>query len=139
MSDPVVHEVPYRVRYGDTDKMGVMYYGNYMRLFEIARTEMLRATGIPYAHLEKMGYLLPVLEAHCSYLRPLLYDDAVTVECTYTPELSPVLRIEYRILRSGETLAAGWTRHTFVSEDGFKPVKPPQPFLKAMGLWNNER
>lgn len=136
MSSTIVHRTEYRVRYSDTDKMGVVYYGNYMRLFEIGRTELLRSAGLPYAELEADGYLMPVLEAHAEYLSPARYDDVVTIETSYTMEHSPVLVLRYELRRGSDTLASGWTRHSFVSAAEFKPVRPPRRFFDAMASYN---
>lgn len=128
----VTHDTVYRIRYSDTDTMGVVYYGNYMRLFEIGRTELLRAADIPYASFEAEGLYLPVLEAHAEYLAPARYDDEIVISTSYTPEVSPVLDLRYRIHRSGDTLVTGWTRHTFVSASTFRPVRPPRRFVEGI-------
>lgn len=132
MSTAIVHRTEYRVRYSDTDKMGVVYYGNYMRLFEIGRTELLRAAGLPYADLERDGFLLPVLEAHAEYHEPARYDDLLTIETSYVPAHSPVITLSYELRCKDHTLATGWTRHSFVSASAFKPVRPPRRFFEAM-------
>ena len=71
--------VQHRVIYADTDQMGVAYYGNYARFFEIGRTEALRDLGIVYAELEKTGIIMPVTRMNIKYLRPLLYDELITI------------------------------------------------------------
>lgn len=138
MQAAVVFESTYRVRYSDTDKMGVVYYGNYMRLFEIGRTELLRAAGLPYVELETAGYLLPVLEAHAEYVSPARYDDVLAISTRYTMEYSPVIVLHYEIKRETNTLARGWTRHSFVRAQDFKPVRPPQRFFDAMKSFTNQ-
>ncbi|MBP7402754.1 MAG: acyl-CoA thioesterase [Clostridia bacterium] len=115
-------QTEFRVRYYETDAMGIVHHSNYLRWFELARTEYLREIGTPYRALEESGLLAVVLEAHCKYLRPARYDDRVTVRVrlgAYTP-----VRIElvYEVLRDGESLCSGWTRHAFL-RDG-KPVAP---------------
>ena len=72
-----------RVIYGDTDAMGFAYYGNYLKWFEIGRSEWFRKTGTTYRELEKSGLYLPVVEAHCSYLKPAFYDDLLTIETSF--------------------------------------------------------
>lgn len=136
MSAEIVHLTEYRVRYSDTDKMGVVYYGNYLRLFEIGRTELLRSSGLPYVDLERDGLLLPVLEAQCEYLSPARYDDVVVIETRYDFAYSPVITLKYELRRGNETLARGWTRHSFVSASGFTPVRPPQRFFDAMNAYH---
>ena len=111
-------DCPYRVCYGDTDKMGVVYYANYFEFFERGRTEMMRAAGFPYSRLEEMGILLPVTEAKCRYFAPARYDDLLTVRSVVL-ELGRVrLRIgtqvwcEDKLLVSGEvTLASVNAEH----------------------------
>jgi acyl-CoA thioester hydrolase len=108
-----------RVIYGDTDQMGVVYYGNYLRYFEAARTEWLRSKGATYRDFETAHAIyLPVAEAKVSYKRPARYDDVITVE-TRLGELGRVsLRFDYRVVRGEDLLALGHTVHACVSRDG---------------------
>lgn len=131
-SGRIVRSTEIRVRYADTDKMGVVYNGNYLRFFEIGRTELLRDIGIPYAQLESEGYLLPVLEAHVEFVSPARYDDLITIETTYVYRVSPILELKYNIIRDGLTLARGFTRHTFVDDATFKPKRPARRFVDAV-------
>lgn len=88
-----------RVRYEETDQMGVVYHGNYLKYFEVGRTEMMRHYGFPYSELEKKGVLLTVVEAQCRYLAGARYDDQLRVE-THAKIVSPLrLRFHYRIVR----------------------------------------
>lgn len=135
MNTAIVHQTSYRVRYSDTDKMGVVYHGNYLRFFEIGRTELLRAIGLPYSELEKQGYMLPVLESYASYSKPAQYDDEIMISTSIVPEYSARMSIEYVISKSEETLVTGWTRHTFVTVDEFRPVRPPRVFLDVVGAY----
>lgn len=128
----VTHDTTYRIRYSDTDTMGVVYYGNYMRLFEIGRTELLRAAGIAYASFEAEGLFLPVLEAHAEYHAPAKYDDEVVITTRYTPTPTAALILYYSVHRNGVTLVTGWTRHTFVSAETFRPVRPPRRFIEGI-------
>lgn len=130
--DIAVHTAIERVRYADTDKMGIVYNGNYLRYFEIGRTEMLRAHGLPYAELEKEGYLLPVLEAHVIYKQPARYDDVLEIHTTYHAHRSPSLRIEYEIRSNNVILVTGFTKHSFVSAETFKPIRPPAFFFEQL-------
>jgi acyl-CoA thioester hydrolase len=109
--------------------MGVVYHGNYLRFFEIARTEMLRSLGLPYAELESSGYMLPVLESYAEYLVPARYDDEIVLHASIPVEMTVRLTISYIIERDGVTLATGWTRHAFVKADTFAPTRPPKHFL----------
>ena len=76
----IEHKEVLRVRYGETDQMGFVYYGNYALYFEVARVEALRSLGISYAQLEKEGVLLPVYEFTTKYLKPANYDDMLTIK-----------------------------------------------------------
>jgi acyl-CoA thioester hydrolase len=125
----IVTTFPYRVRYADTDKMQYMYNGEYLKLFEIGRTELLRYIGLPYPELEKQGYMLPVIEARVFYNLPSYYDDELTIETTITVEYKPILQLNYRILRSDELIASGYTIHSFIDEKTRKSVRPPRVFF----------
>lgn len=132
MSDHIQHSAQYRVRYSDTDKMGVVYHGNYLRLFEIARTELLRSIGLPYSVLEDSGYMLPVLESYAKYILPARYDDLLALDAQIVRAVSASFTISYQILRDDVTLVYGWTRHAFVTADQFKPIRPPKVFIDTV-------
>ena len=108
-----------RVIYGDTDQMGVVYYGNYLRYFEAARNEWLRAKGACWRDLEAAHAIyLPVAEVQVSYKRPARYDDVIVVE-TRLGDLGLVsLRFDYRVVRGEDLLALGHTVHACVSREG---------------------
>ncbi len=108
-----------RVIYGDTDQMGVVYYANYLRFFEAARNEFLRAKGLRYRDFEaEHGLLLPVTEVAVQYKQPARYDDVVTVEISLTEVRRASARFGYRVLRGEVLLAAGHTVHACVGRDG---------------------
>ena len=127
----IVSKAEVRVRYAETDMMGIAYHGNYLPWFEIGRTTLLREQGLPYLELERLGYRLPVLEVRAKYKRPALYDDVLTIETTMRDR--PILRIQldYRILRGTELLATGHTEHAFINHDN-QPVRPPAAFVARM-------
>jgi acyl-CoA thioester hydrolase len=112
--------------------MGIVYNGTYLRYFEIGRTELLRSIGLPYVGLEADGYLLPVLEAHVEYKNPARYDDLIDIVTSYKPDLSTVITLAYEVQLNGGTLAQGYTRHTFVNSQTFRPVRPPKQFREAI-------
>ena len=121
-------DTEYRIIYGDTDKMGVVYYANYLRFFEIGRTELLRSWQLPYSQLEaREGFWLPVSEVHCKYLAPAAYDDLIIIRSTLDPQVKAGLKIDYVITsRNRETLhATGFTLHAFLNKQG-KVVRPPK-------------
>lgn len=140
MSQPTIdHTSTVRVRYADTDKMGVVYYGNYLKYFEIGRTELLRSIGLPYVELERTGVLLPVLEAHAEYLLPATYDDLLEIDASYLVEHTALITMQYTIRRGDDTLVRGYTRHSFVDASTFRPVRPPQIFRSAIEQAVKER
>lgn len=115
-----------RVRYAETDKMGVVYYSNYLVWFEIGRTDWLRDTGATYRVLEDEGLGLPVIEAHCEYRAGARYDDEVEIQ-TEARLLSPIrLAFDYRVIRcaDGQRLASGYTVHAAIDRSG-RPVRLP--------------
>ena len=116
-----------RVRYAETDKMGVVYYANYLVWFEVARADLLRSLGWSYREMEADGIILPVIEAHCEYQRPARYDDEIEVR-TDGVMLSPVrMKFNYSILRRVDesVTASGYTVHAAVSPDG-RPRRLPE-------------
>lgn len=128
----IEHTTVIRVRYKDTDQMGVVYHAVYLEYFETARTEMLRALGLPYSTIEQEGLMLPVLEACLSMKRPARYDNLLNVASIIRELPTARLRIEYEITYDGRLLVAGHTVHAFVTVDGMKPVKPPASFMQVM-------
>ena len=117
-----------RVRYAETDQMGVVYYANYLVWFEVGRTEWLRATGWSYREMETEGIGLPVIEAHCEYLQPARYDDEVEIR-TRAALLSPVrIRFDYEVVRAGDQVVAatGHTVHAALDPGGRPRRLPPR-------------
>src|SRR5688500_12016315 len=116
-----------RVRYAETDKMGVVYYANYFVWFEVARADLLRSLGWSYRDMELAGVSLPVIEAHCDYHRPARYDDELDVR-TEGRMLSPVrMEFVYQVTRrDGDVRAAsGRTVHAAIDAAG-KPRRLPE-------------
>jgi acyl-CoA thioester hydrolase len=115
-----------RVRYAETDKMGVVYYANYLVWFEVGRTDLLRESGWNYREMEKEGYALPVIEARCTYREPAKYDDELEVRTTGAL-LSPVrVQFTYEIVRAADAalLATGTTIHATIDRAG-RPCRLP--------------
>jgi acyl-CoA thioester hydrolase len=113
-----------RVRYSETDAMGVAYHANYLSWFEVARTEMLAQIGLPYKELEARGYLLPVLEAGLRYIASSRYDDRLIVTATMADLPRVRIRIDYAVHKDGQLITTGHTVHAFMNRDG-QAVKPP--------------
>jgi acyl-CoA thioester hydrolase len=113
-------EMELRVRYAETDQMGVAHHASYIVWFEAARTEFIRARGRSYADVEKAGWLLMVIEAQCRYRRPAQYDEVLVIR-TRLRSLGPVtLSFGYQVARraDGEVLADGHTVHAVVDRSG---------------------
>ena len=116
-----------RVRYAETDKMGVVYYANYFVWFEVGRTDLLRASGWTYRDMETEGFGLPVIEAQCTYREPAKYDDEIDVR-TRGEMLSPVrVKFSYEVVRAADaaTLATGTTVHVTLNRQG-RPCRLPE-------------
>ena len=114
----MIVRTPYRVIYGDTDCGGVMYYGNYLRLFEIGRTEWIRRVGIAYKEIEeRFEVILPVVEVFAKYKSPAFYDDLLEIETRLTEAKPLKLRFDYRIFREGNLLVQGYTVHVPIGKD----------------------
>ena len=131
-----VGRTTYRVLYGDTDNMGVVYYGNYFRLFERGRSEFIRDLGLPYKDMEAAGYMLPVTKAFCHYHNAAKYDDLVLIE-TRVADISPAsIRFEYELFRDPsrqERLVDGYTIHACLSAETRKVVRLPKEIREGLG------
>lgn len=127
-----MHETRLRVRYAETDQMGIVYHANYLVWMEVGRVEYCRAAGLRYRDLEKeTGVLLTVVEANCRYLAPALYDDEIAVQ-TRVEEFTPrMVRFGYEIRNAatGALLATGFTKHLFLGPER-KPRKLPEEFRR---------
>jgi acyl-CoA thioester hydrolase len=124
-------DVPLRVRYADTDRMGIVYYGNYPVYFEVGRSEFMRAKGFPYKDLEEKGYHLVVAGLEIKYYNPALYDDVLTVRTSASDVQSRGVTFRYTVLRDGVTVVVGKTRHICVTVDR-KPTRFPQFLLEVL-------
>ncbi len=116
-----------RVRYADTDQMGVVYYGNYLTFFEVGRTEYLRAAGTDYKSIEATRVTAAVVEARVRYVAPARFDDELLV-CTRIAELGRLrFRFEYEIWRDADRVlvASGHTEHVLLQHGSLRPVRVP--------------
>ncbi|WP_339140273.1 acyl-CoA thioesterase [Croceitalea sp. MTPC5] len=128
------HKFSFRVRYSETDQMGVVYHGNYAQYLELGRVEWLRSMGISYKDLEDDGIILPVIHLQIDYKKSALYDDLITVE-TFLKKV-PLVKIEfdYKIyLESGELLAEANTVLAFMDKRTNRPIKCPESILVKLG------
>jgi acyl-CoA thioester hydrolase len=140
---PVTTEV--RVRYAETDQMGIVYYANYLVWFEIGRVELLRALGLAYSQLEtEHQCILPVAEAKCRYRAPARYDDQILIETRPALLRGSVLKFAYRILRKAPEgqeptlLAEGETVHVVCDDQLNKKPLPEQYAAALRALMGNE-
>ena len=124
----MLHDI--RVIFGDTDQMGVVYYGNYMRYFESARAAYWRALGRSYQDLVDWDVAMPVVEAHCNYKQPARYEDVLSCEIEVIELRGASLRFGYRITRTvagiSALVAEGHTRHAIVGANGRPKALPEQ-------------
>ena len=126
-------DVEVRVRYAETDKMGVAYYANYFVWFEVGRAELCRIKGFSYADLEAQGYILVVTDAHCHYRSPARYDEAIIIRTRLKEMNKRLITFGYQLIKKGseEVLAEGETRHLSIGPTG-KPKSLPEAFLKSI-------
>lgn len=116
-----------KVRYAETDQMGVVYYANYLVWFEVARTEYFLAQGLDYTEVEKDGFGLVVVESYCAYKAPARYGDTIVIEAWPTELKSSSLKFNYKIFRKKDRLllTEGYTTHVLIDKS-FKPRKIPE-------------
>lgn len=120
-----------RVRYADIDKMGIVYNSNYLRFFEIGRTELIRALGMSYLEMENKGFILPLVIAHVEFHKPAFYDNLLIIETQLdATRISATIQFDYFIYREDELLASGYTIHSFSKKEILKPIRPPKFFLE---------
>ncbi len=134
------HETRFRVRYAETDQMGVVYYSNYFIWMELGRAEYFRATGGRYKDMEgNDGILLAVVDAHCRYLYPARYDEeiAVTTSIALANRRMVQFRYEIRDPLTDRMLAHGETKHIFLNRE-MKPVKLPEKYFGAFGIGGSQ-
>jgi acyl-CoA thioester hydrolase len=127
-------ETQIRVRYAETDQMGVVYHSNYFPYFEAARAESIRHLGFTYADMEKMGVIMPVVDVHCRYLRPAKYDDLLTVK-TMLKELPLHHKIEFHqevYNEQQELLVVGKITLYFMEANGMKRTTMPPQLLEKL-------
>jgi acyl-CoA thioester hydrolase len=127
------HTTKVRVRYGETDQMGYMYYGNYAEFYEVGRVEMLRSLGMTYSGMEASGIMMPVLEMKCKYIRPALYDEEISVKVIMDKMPGIRIHFKYELYNpGGELINIGETLLVFVNMETNRPCMPPQEFLDKL-------
>ncbi|RDI09760.1 acyl-CoA thioesterase [Flavobacterium sp. AG291] len=122
----IFHEFRVRVRYAETDQMGVVYHGNYAQYFEMGRVEWLRNLGVSYKSMEEDGVMLPVVSLTMNYKKPARYDDLLTVRTIFKEQRSVKIEFDYEILNeAGELLTTGNSVLVFVDGKTGRPTAPP--------------
>ncbi len=112
------HEIEVRVRYNETDPMGLLHHANYFAYFEMGRTELLRASGGNYRRMEEQGQFVVVVKAECRYHRPARYDDLLKIRTKVSRVSAAKIEHEYRVFRGGELLAVGRVLLAIVDRQG---------------------
>ena len=129
-------ETRLRVRYAETDQMGVVYHANYLIWMEVGRVEYWRAAGLRYRDMEREdGVLLVVAEVNCRYLSAAVYDEEVIVRTSVAEATPRMIRFDYELLAAddGRKLATGYTKHVFCGADR-RPAKLPQKYHETLGI-----
>lgn len=131
------HETQLRVRYGETDQMGYVYYGNYSQYYEVGRVEAMRSIGIPYAELEKKyGIWMPVVSMHVRYLRPAHYDDLLRIHTTIKTDSVHQLRFDTEIFNEeSKLLNAAQVVLNFVDSTTKKRIEMPEFILEKLKVY----
>lgn len=126
-------ETKIRVEYHHTDQMGIVHHSNYVKFFEVARTEWLRAMGITYAEMERRGVMMPIVDVAVKYRNPALYDELISV--TAFVDEAPMARMTFRYEVRGEDgreIASGSTTLGFIDSQTRRPVRAPQWLLEVI-------
>jgi len=132
----IFNETTFRVRYAETDQMGVVYYANYLIWMEVGRVEYCRAAGIRYKDMETDdGVRLAVVDAHCRYIFPARYDEEITVRTWIARANRRMIEFHYELRESpsARKLATGQTKHIFLGSD-MKPAKLPEKYYAVFGV-----
>jgi acyl-CoA thioester hydrolase len=124
------HEIPIRVRYAETDRMGLLHHANYFVHFEMGRTELLRQRGLSYREIEDAGYYLVIIDICCKFRKPARYDDTLSLRTTVKRVTHVKIEHTYELLRDGELLATGHSTLACVDRDG-RPQALPESLAGA--------
>lgn len=126
-------ETKIRVRYGEVDQMGYVYYGNYALYYEVARVETLRYLGVTYKEIEETGILMPVLESRSKFIEPASYDENLKIVTTIREKPRARIKFDYEIYNQKNNLIhEGETVLVFVDKVTKKPCRPPETLHKVL-------
>jgi acyl-CoA thioester hydrolase len=128
-------EARVRVRYAETDQMGVVYHANYLVWMEVGRVEYWRALGLRYRDMERDdGILLAVAEVQCRYRAPAHYDEEIVIRTRVTEVNARLIRFEYELVNAeGRSIATAFTKHVFCGRDR-RPRRLPEKYHAALGI-----
>jgi acyl-CoA thioester hydrolase len=126
-----------RVRYKETDQMGIAHHSNYLVWFEIGRTDLCRETGYSYAAIEARGYLLVVTEITCRYRTPFRYDDEVLIRTRVAEAASRAMKFGYELFdgTGAELRASGFSSHLWLNRDSRRPTRADAEVMRAFAPW----
>lgn len=129
-----IHETQVRVRYGETDQMGYLYYGNYALYYEVGRAEMIRSLGLSYQEMEsQFGIMMPVMSLQMRFVRPALYDELVTIRTTLRELPSSTMTFHHELFNEKKKLLNGGSvKLCFVEMATNKTVAPPQYMIEKL-------
>lgn len=128
------HQISFRIRYGETDQMGVVYHGNYAQYLEMGRVEWLRSLGVSYKNMEDDGIILPVIHLQITYIKSAIYDDLLKVETTLVKRPMVKIEFDYKLYNENQELVA--TANTvlaFMDKTLNKPIRCPRYILEKLG------
>jgi acyl-CoA thioester hydrolase len=126
------HEITIRVRYAETDRMGLLHHANYFVYFEMGRTELLRKRGLSYKDVEDGGHFLVIVDVQCKFKKPAYYDDLLTLRTTVARVTHVKIVHTYQVLRAGQLLAEGQSTIACVDRDG-RPQALPETLIGHAG------
>jgi len=136
----MTRNISIRVRYGETDQMGVVYHGNYAAYCEVARVEFFRQIGLPYKDLEERGIMLPVTELNLKFFKPAVYDELLRIETSLT-EIPTGARIKfiYKIYNEkNELITEGYSELAFIDKNTRRPVRCPEEMTEKLNQLKNQ-
>ena len=133
----IQNTITFRVRYAETDKMGIAHHSSYLLWFEMARIELMRSIGLSYAQIEKDGYLMPVLEMHVKYKRAVTFDQLLHITASIEQKPKARLTYNYIILDGENVICEAHSIHGYMNLKN-KAIKPPRVFLNKMNEYFKE-
>lgn len=134
----IQHTVTFRVRYAETDKMGIAHHSSYVLWFEMARIELMRSIGLSYAQFEKDGYLMPVLEINVQYKKAVTFDQLLKITASINQQPKARLRYNYQIFNGDEVVCEGSSIHGYMNTQN-KAIKPPRVFLNKINKYFKDK